>query len=499
MSFDTKYRPIKFEDVIGQDPIVRILKRFLATDTGLHQSYLFAGPYGSGKTTLGRILARGLLCEHPTPIGEPCDQCDSCRSLIENGTSFDFIEVDAATNSGKDDIRKITEEVQYSSFTGRRRIYLLDEAHQLSSNALDGLLKPLEENIPGSKEKRLVCIFCTTEPEKMRATILSRCAPAFVVQPVPPEGIAQRLAYVCQKENIPYEERMLQVIAEITECHIRDALKAVEGVALLGGVTKENVTAYLHLDLNGIYLDLLGAIGKNLPVAIQLAQDLVNRVSPATMYGKLADLCILTYQVHIGAINPPVFWDVNRLKEIGSAHGERLLNMAERFASRPGHPNLSMMICDLACLHHGMDIVAQTPKLVQIVPQSVKVETISEPKIPLVKPEVTQTSDTFAPGKVTEPEKVSREVKSIVGTIGSGEDIRGKRNLGGVIPDSRAVAGTLKKLPESSPGVKQTLDCLTPLDFARLLALDVNRKQQRTGSGPTGSTNLGSSGANPSG
>ena len=224
MSFDTKYRPLRFGDVLGQDATVRILRRFLATGTAWRQSYLFSGPYGSGKTTLGRILARGLLCQNPTPDGDPCDQCDSCQSLIENGTSFDFVEVDAATNSGVEAMRKITEEIQFTSFSGRRRIYLFDEAHQLSKDALDAMLKPLEENIPGTDDKKLVCIFCTTEPEKMRATILSRCAPVFVIQTVPPEIIAQRLAEVCQKEGIPYDEDMLRAVAETTECHIRDAL-----------------------------------------------------------------------------------------------------------------------------------------------------------------------------------------------------------------------------------------------------------------------------------
>ncbi len=506
MSFDTKYRPFKFDDVLGQDATVRILRRFLATGTGLKQSYLFVGPYGSGKTTLGRILARGLLCEHPTPEGDPCDQCASCRSFLEEGTSFDFVEVDAATNSGKDDIRKITEEIQYSSFTGRRRIYLLDEAHQLSSSALDALLKPLEEDIPGTGEKRLVCIFCTTEPERMRATIFSRCAPVFVIQPVPPDGIAKKLAYVCQQEGIPYEEDMLRVIAEITECHIRDALKAVEGVALLGGVTRENVTTYLHLDLHNTYLDLLECIGKDLPAAMRMTQGLVDRVSPATIYTKLADLCILAYQVHIGAINPPAFWDTERLKSVGAYHKEALLGMAERFANRPSRPTVSMLSCDLACLHHGggsgesMMFVARPVQPVQQISDSPKLS--ETPEVP-VKPEVVSPSVPITPMPPAEKsstiEKVSREVSRIVGTMGTGDDIRGKRNLEGVIPDVRAIAGVPKKRPESSTGAVQTLDDMSPADFARLLALDVRRKQQRATSGPAGSANLGSDRTHPSG
>ena len=228
MSFDTKYRPRTFNDVLGQEATITILRRYIASGRGLHQSYLFAGAWGSGKTTLGRIMARSLMCQSPTVEGDPCDACPSCTSILETGASMDFVEVDAATNSGKADVQKITEEIQYSTYAGRRRIYLFDEAHQLSKDALDALLKPLEEVIPGTQEKRLVCIFCTTEPEKMKATIFSRCAPTFVIQPVAPPQIAKRLAWVCEQEGFEYDLDMLQIIAELTECHIRDALKAVD-------------------------------------------------------------------------------------------------------------------------------------------------------------------------------------------------------------------------------------------------------------------------------
>lgn len=127
MSLDTKYRPQNLDDVLGQEATIKILRRFVATGKGRYQSYLFCGPWGSGKTTLGRILARALLCESPTPEGDPCNKCLSCRSLLELGSSHDFMEVDAATNSGKAEIEKILESIQYDSFSGRRRLFLFDE------------------------------------------------------------------------------------------------------------------------------------------------------------------------------------------------------------------------------------------------------------------------------------------------------------------------------------------------------------------------------------
>jgi len=126
LSIDTTYRPHIYADVLGQQKTILILRQIVIDGTGFHQSYVLAGPWGSGKTTLARILARALLCAAPKN-GNPCDQCSSCRSILELGTSDDFCEFDAATNSGKDDIKKLTEEAEFSTLSGRRRIYIIDE------------------------------------------------------------------------------------------------------------------------------------------------------------------------------------------------------------------------------------------------------------------------------------------------------------------------------------------------------------------------------------
>lgn len=338
--------------MLGQEDTVRILRQFIAQGTGFHQSYLFAGPFGSGKTTLGRILARGLLCDSPKENGDPCDQCDSCRSILDGGTHTEFVEVDAATNSGKSEIRKITEEIEYATFSGKRRVYLFDESHQLSRDALDALLKPLEENIPGSQDKKLVCIFCTTEPEKMRTTILSRCAPVFMVRPLSPKVIAKRLAYICDQEGIEYDEDMLPLIGEITECHIRDSIKAIEGVSLLGPLDRSNVTSYLHLDLNDAYLDVLLNIGKDLGASIKAVEDILERASPLTCYQRLANTAIMAFKVAMNVEKAAGYWDSDRVMEL-SSRGNDLLGFASVFSSRPGRPTPAMLFCDLAHLHHG--------------------------------------------------------------------------------------------------------------------------------------------------
>ena len=386
MALDTRYRPRTYADVLGQRETITILKQYVASGAGFHQSYLFAGPFGSGKTTLARVLARSLLCAAPVE-GEPCDRCTSCTSLLEGGTSPDFSEIDAATNSGKDSVRRIVDEIQYSTFSGKRKLYLLDESHRLSTDALDALLKPLEDNYPGTQDKLLVCIFCTTEPERMRNTILSRCAPAFVVRPVLPVQVGERLATVCEKEGIPYERPALDLIGEITECHIRDALKAVEGVSMLGGITVSNVSRYLHLDYAEAVLSVLASLKSDLPSAIARAEGLLKTMSPITLYEKLSDMAMLAYRASLGPVPVPTYLNRDAVEEVGRTVGIELLDYAEKLSSRPGRPTAAMLLCDLSQLHRGpqrVTIAAAPPAQPAPAPKkdgNVKVPHVDKPTI----------------------------------------------------------------------------------------------------------------------
>lgn len=346
---DTKYRPNGYGDVLGQESSIKILRGIVREGKAYHQSYLFAGPYGSGKTTLARILARAMLCHCPTSEGDPCDTCNSCLSILKNGTSDAFVEVDAATNSGKGDIKAILESIDYATFGGSRRLYLFDESHQLSRDALDALLKPMEENIQGSPDKRLVCIFCTTEPEKMRATVLSRCAPAFIIKPVTPEIIATRLAWVCDQEGIEYEASTLPLIAQMTECHIRDALKSIEGVSTLGKLDKENVGKFLHLDVHDHLLSAMTFALAGDPVqAMDMAARVCDRMSPGLVYKRLAEVALLAYRASLSESTPiPVYWDRQKLEAM-KVYGVALLRMAEVFAKAPQHATAAILACDVA-------------------------------------------------------------------------------------------------------------------------------------------------------
>lgn len=345
MSLDTKYRPQTYSDVLGQRVSVKTLKGLVKAGAGWRQSYLFAGPYGSGKTTLGRVLARALLCEAPLD-GEPCDQCSSCVSML-GGSTTNFVEVDAATNSGKADVKKILEELEYTSFSGNKKLYLFDEAHQLSRDALDALLKPMEENQKGSLDKRLVVIFATTEPEKMRQTVLSRCAPAFIIHHVSSEEIADRLAWVCDKEEFTYEREALVLIADVSEGHIRDALKAIEGVASSNErhIGVEAVRSYLHVDRNDVVCQILL---EDADKALELCEDLVSDTPVGVAYERLLAGAMFSVEIGLGVGNPPPYWNRPLLKQAYDKYGMRLLAFSELLSSRPMRGVTSAMFkCDV--------------------------------------------------------------------------------------------------------------------------------------------------------
>lgn len=372
MGLDTKYRPRIFADVLGQEDAVSVLRGFVKNKTGFHQSYLFCGGFGSGKTTLGRILARALLCDAPVD-GNPCDKCGSCLAILDQGSSECFIEFDAATNSSKEDIKQITSDAQYDTYSGKRRIYLIDECHRLSTAALDGLLKPMEDPIPGTDDKRLVCIFCTTEPDKMKNTIFSRCAPAFVIRVVTPEKIADRLEYVCLQEGILYEREALVLIAEAAESHIRDALKSLEGVAQTGTVTLESVTSYLKLNLIPKYLSILDKLGTDLPGVLSLLAEMQEAVSPSTCYERLAEAALMAFTCDKGGKKIPVYWRPATVAALGRSQGGFLLSVANTLASRPSRVSYGMLSCDLCTLHYQRGGTLQ-PEAVVAAPETVRKE-----------------------------------------------------------------------------------------------------------------------------
>ena len=383
MAYDTKYRPRRYADVLGQEASVRVLRQLIKEGKGYHQSYVFCGQFGSGKTTTGRILARALLCASPVD-GEPCDACTSCTTLLEERPHECLIEIDAATRSTKDDMLRITEDIQYSSFSGKRRIYLIDESHRLSKSALDALLKPMEDCIPGAQDKQLVCIFCTTEPDKMQPTIFSRCAPAFTIKAVSPEGIATRLAWVCEREGLSFDFDALVTIAEVVECHIRDALKTLEGVSVLGPVTQASVSSYLGLGSNDQVLDLISAMGTDVGAIVLAATALADGASPTSLYERLAEASLIAYRLHLGVGKIPAHWNARKMEAL-AGKGSQLLSVCARFSAPPRRPTAQTLILDAVAVHNGIvngapvgfvtpHVITQQPVAIAITPTTVPAE-----------------------------------------------------------------------------------------------------------------------------
>ena len=188
-----KYRPQKFSEVAGQEPIMRTLRNAVASRKVSH-AYLFSGPRGTGKTSTGRILAKAANCRDPQD-GEPCNKCDSCVAITE-GRAMDVIEVDAASNRGIDEIKDLRERVGYAPGSAEFKVYIIDEVHMLTNDASNALLKTLEEPPP-----HVIFVLATTEPHKIPPTIVSRCQ-RFDFRRIPLEAAVDRLAYVCEQENI---------------------------------------------------------------------------------------------------------------------------------------------------------------------------------------------------------------------------------------------------------------------------------------------------------
>ncbi|HIU25403.1 MAG TPA: DNA polymerase III subunit gamma/tau [Candidatus Copromorpha excrementigallinarum] len=212
------YRPETFEEVLGQEHIVRILKNQINSDTAGH-AYLFCGTRGTGKTTMARILAKGLNC-----LGEgerPCGECSACKSIKE-GTYLDVIEIDAASNNGVDNIRELRESVKYPPAAGRKKVYIIDEVHMLSSGAYNALLKTLEE-----PPEYVVFILATTEPHRLPATILSRCM-RLDFKRVPERKLIKGMADICLREGIEAEENALRIIAANADGSVRDGLSILD-------------------------------------------------------------------------------------------------------------------------------------------------------------------------------------------------------------------------------------------------------------------------------
>jgi DNA polymerase-3 subunit gamma/tau len=266
-----KYRPRTFSDMVGQEHVVRALSNALASGR-LHHAYLFTGTRGIGKTTVSRILAKSLNCIGPDGSGgvtaQPCGQCQACVE-IDGDRYIDYIELDAASNRGIDEARDLIERAAYKPSVGRFKVFMIDEAHQLTRDAFSALLKTLEE-----PPEYLKFVLATTDPEKMLPTVLSRCL-QFNLRPMAPQTVHEHLARVLALENVPHDAGSLRLLARAARGSMRDALSLTDQAIAYGAGRLEEaaVRAMLGTVARAVALALLNALAARDGAALLAAVD----------------------------------------------------------------------------------------------------------------------------------------------------------------------------------------------------------------------------------
>ena len=325
-----KYRPSTFKTIVGQHALSETLKNAVKTGRLAH-SYLFCGQRGVGKTTTARIFAKAINCEHLTPDGEPCNECESCRAFNEQ-RSLNIIEMDAASNNSVDDIREITNQVLVPPITGKYRVFIIDEVHMLSPAAFNAFLKTLEE-----PPEYVIFILATTEKNKILPTILSRCQ-KYDFQSITVADIAEQLQYVADSEGYTTEPAGLNVIAQKSDGAMRDALSIFDQVAASsnGNITYQAVIDNLNILDYDYYFRLVDAfLADNVEDALLVYRDVRNHgFEGKTFINGLA----------------------NHLRELLMAHSDRLAalmdatgDIADRFREQSSH-------CALRFIYMALDL-----------------------------------------------------------------------------------------------------------------------------------------------
>ena len=288
------YRPQTFEDVAGQSHVTITLKNAIKENRIAH-AYLFAGPRGTGKTTIAKILAKAINCtgDHP-----PCNECPNCKAITQ-GDHPDVIEIDAASNNGVDEVRDLIDKVKYAPINGKYKVYIIDEVHMMSTGAFNALLKTLEE-----PPAHIVFVLATTEPHKILPTIISRCQ-RFDFKKVDESDIIDRLEYVLKHEKKEYEVAALKIIAKLAEGGMRDALSILEQcLAYEDKLTVESVNKIYGLlsmdnkiifikkllskDLKGILESLDNMLSTSIDIK-RLTYDLIDVLKDVIIYKNTHD------------------------------------------------------------------------------------------------------------------------------------------------------------------------------------------------------------------
>ena len=318
-----KYRSSTFDELIGQDVLVKTLTNAINTNRLAH-AYIFTGIRGVGKTSTARIFAKALNClgadgKATGPQIKPCGVCENCRAIAED-RHIDVIEMDAASNTGVDDIREIIDGVQYKPSSARYKVYIIDEVHMLSKNAFNALLKTLEEPPP-----YVIFIFATTEIRKVPATVLSRCQ-RFDLRRVDIETLSNHFKHVCELENVKIDDDSINIIAKTADGSVRDGMSFLDQVIsnCEGEITVDKVSKILGLASKGIIFELYDAIIKaDIQKAVEIIDNQYNLgIDPVLI---LTDLLEITHYITRVKITPNSVFSI----PVPPAEQEKISQMAK--------------------------------------------------------------------------------------------------------------------------------------------------------------------------
>ena len=467
-----KYRPQRFDEVVGQDHVVGTLTREV-TDEKVAHAYLFAGPRGTGKTTSARLLAKALNCTNRGDDGEPCNECASCLGITE-GTSLDVIELDAASHNKVEDVREIRVNVgTVAAAEGAHRVYILDEAHMLSRAAGNALLKTLEE-----PPEHVVFVLATTEPYKLLDTIRSR-SQRFDFHPVSSETLVEHLDDISAREGFTTDHSGLSMIATHARGSVRDSMSLLEQVAALGDgvVSTEGVTRALGLADGDAFTGLVASISdQDAPAALGLVAQLASRGADlrrfvADSLGYFRGIFLAQYAPNLEEITdePPEVLDEWRRQGRILSSGD-VLRAIDRFSDallqlRQGREErlvLELALIRLTRPETTMDGESLSVRIDRL-ERDVKAGAAASYQPPATNPEEAPVQELRAPS--SEP-RASEPDSSPSGGGGTGNARRIAGDGGGLSRDESPVAGRQSPVEEAAPAPPTPPTADTPSEAA---------------------------------